>query len=343
MPVPRPIRASICGLKNDLAALLEGKATSSQVKGIVRVCHANAEGALIRRGHLHHLLALHGLSLTDLAFDCICDLFARNDDGRYKALESYFSAYDVAGFSDEDAFFHLQRLSFTKVRNGLFRLYSEMDPQLARILHNIKVAARALGLFVEIDRLGESCLAPSLCETSEHLPPVDIADLTAWLCGEGSGNEFIPELLGKLCMSLRKQTGFSRVVPIVTIGLAIRAFYRQKEIPQLAEPATVIDDGIIDASGAIADACNAVKYKTYRKYVMSGKVSGETFDLYFRVITQMLELRFISNDGAGFQLSESFLTLTPGVTLREYRKKHRNKLEYLARLVQKQVSRTLKE
>ena len=32
---------------------------------------------------------------------------------------------------------------FFKVRNGLFRLYSEMDPQLARILHNIKIANRA--------------------------------------------------------------------------------------------------------------------------------------------------------------------------------------------------------
>lgn len=342
MPVPKPIRTSICGLKDDLVTLLEGKPSPSQVKGIVRVCHANAEGALARRGHLHHLLALHGLSVTDLAFDCICDLFARDDDGRYKALESYFSAYDISGFSDEDAYFHLQRLSFTKVRNGLFRLYSEMDPQLARILHNTKVAAKALGLFTEIDRLGESCLAPSLCETAEHLPPADVTDLTAWLSGEASGNEFIPELLGKLCLSLRTQTTFSRVVPIVTIGLAIRTFYGQKEIHQLAEPATVIDEGIIDGGKAITEACNAVKARTYHKYVERGKVSAELFDLYFRIIAQMLELRFVSNDGAGFQLSESFLMSMPGLTLQEYRKKHRNRLEYLARLVQKRVSRTLK-
>jgi hypothetical protein len=285
---------------------------------------------------------MHGLTLSDLAFDCICDLFARDDGGRYKALESYFSAYDVARFSDDEVYFHLQRLSFTKVRNGLFRLYSEMDPQLARILHNIKVAARSLGIFKEIDRFGDTCLAPALCETFEHLPPVDVADLTAWMSGQCSGNEFIPELLGKLGRSLRKQEQFSRVVPIVTIGLAIRAFYKEKDAPQLPEPATVIDEGAIDAAGAIIEACNAIRTRTYVKYVERGKINRDTFELYFRVITQMLELRFISHDGAGFQLSESFLKMAPGVTMKEYRKNHRNKLEYLARLVQKRVVTSLK-
>lgn len=338
----RRICTSIRGLKNDLAALLEGEASPAQVKSVVRVCHANAEGALARRGHLNHLLRMHGLSLADLAYDCISDLFARDGDGRYKALESYFSAYGAADLSDEEIYFHLQRLSFTKVRNGLFRAYSEMDPQLARILHNIKVAARTLGVFIETDRLGESCLVPSLSEADEHLPPVEASDLTAWLSAEVTGNEFIPELLGKLSLSLRKQTCFSRVVPIVTIGLAIRALYSEKEAPRLTEPATVIDEGIIDVGKAIAEACDAVRTSTYRKYVERGKVSAEMFDRYFQVISQMLELRFVAHDGDGFQISENFLTLVPDVTPQEYRKKHRNKVEYLARLVQKRVSRTLK-
>jgi hypothetical protein len=341
VPSSTTIRASICGLKNNLTALLEGKASPAQVKGIVRICHASAGGALARRGHLGYLLKVHGLTVSDLAFDCISDLFARDDNGRYKALESYFSAYDNASFSDEEAYFHLRRLSFTKVRNGLYRLYSEMDPQLARILHNVKIAARTLGLFTEVDRLGDPCLVPSLCETAEHLPSAEASDLTAWLSGEATGREFIPELLGKLCMSVRKQTSFSRVIPIVTIGLAIRAFYQHKEAPRLAEAVAVIDEGTIDAAGAIVEACSAVRTRTYNKYVERGKVSAEMFDLYFRVITRMLELRFVSHDGAGFELSESFVTMIPGMTLQEYRAKHRNKLEYLARLVQKRVSRTL--
>src|SRR5512142_1711298 len=108
MPLPPSIRASITGLRSDLTALLEGMASASQLKSVIRVCHANAAGALAQRGHLGRLADLHGLNLTDLAFDCISDLFARDESGKYVALESYFSAYDVAGFSDEDAYFHLQ-------------------------------------------------------------------------------------------------------------------------------------------------------------------------------------------------------------------------------------------
>jgi hypothetical protein len=337
------IRASIGGLRNDLEALLEGEATAPQLKRIVRLCHAIAEGALARRGHLGHLIQLHGLNLTDLAFDCISDLFARSDDGRYRALESYFSAYDLAGFSDEETFFHLQRLSFTKVRNGLFRLYSEMDPQLARILHNVKIAVRTLGLFTEVDRLGESCLVPSLSDTCEHLPSADVTDLTIWLGAEASGNEFIPELLGKLSKSLSSQHNFSRVVPLVTIGLAIRAFYREKELPRLVEPVTIIDDAVIDAADVIARACDNVKNKMYAKYVERGKVSPEVFIAYFRIITEMLELRFVMGDSVDYRLSENFLKLMSGISPEEYRKKHRNRLEYLARMVRKKVARTLQE
>ena len=122
-----------------------------------------------------------------------------------------------------------------------------------------------------------------------------------------------------------------------------RAFYEQKEMPQLGEPATVIDESAIDAGRAIADSCTAIRARTHAKYVIRKKVSGEVFDVYFRVIAEMLRMRFIERDGADFQLSESFLRLMPGMTLEEYRKKHRNKLEYLARLAHKRVSKILRE
>ncbi len=339
-PLPH-IRGSIRGISADLQAVLAGTASSVQLKAVVHVCHGNAIGALVRRGHLDRLVRLHGLSLGDLAFDCISDLFARDEHGRYLALRSYFSAYDTQAFSDEEAYFHLQRLTFLKVRNGLFRLYSEMDPQLAKILHNVKVAARALDLFTEVDRLGEACLAPSLCDTSDHLPAVSPDELAASLSEVASGNEFVPELLGKLSLLLRRQNSFSRIIPTVTIGLAIRSFYEKKKILQLPDHTTGIDEASIDARQAVHEACKAVRAKTYHKYVNRKKVDPEIFDLYFDVITLMLRMRFVENDGGDFQLSENFRKLTPGMSLQEYRVKHRNKLEYLARLAHRHAAKLL--
>ena len=338
---PSGVRSPFKGLKELLVAVLAQQGTPAQVNSLVHFCHVNAEGALFRKGHLSHLVRLHGLSLRDLAFDTISDLFARDDEGRFTVLESYFSAYDVAGFSDDETYFFLQRLVLARVRNGLFRLYGEVDPQLARVLRNVKIASRSLGMFNEVDWLGDTCLTPALVETNQHLPSVDTEILTAWLAEETSGNEFIPELLGKLCLLLKRQTTHSRVVSMVSIGIAIRALYDQKRIPRFADSVTHIDAGAMDAAKAIRESCDALRATTLPKYVHTHKVSPEEFNAYFTVIEEMLNMRFLHQDGAGFELSESFLRLVPGVTLQEYRQTHRSRLEYLARLAQERVAEYL--
>ena len=60
-----------------------------------------------------------------------------------------------------------------------------------------------------------------------------------------------------------------------------------------------------------------------------------------QVIERMLVSRFVEHNGMDFELSASFLKLMPQMTREEYRKHHRNKLEYMARLAQKQVSQIL--
>ena len=341
MDGPANIRNVIRGIGNGLTAMIEGSATPAQVETVVRICQGNAEGILARRPHLNLLIRFHGLDLRDLAFDCISDIFARDDQGRYRSLESYFLPYDASSLSDEECYVHLQRLVFTKVRHAVYRLFQQIDPQLARILRNIKVAVRSLALFNEIDRLGDFCLHPPMCDTLEHLGPVDADRLADWLSREATGGEFIPELLGKLSRILRQQETYSRIVPLVTVGIAIREFYEQKELPRLSEPSATIDDIAIDVEDAIEHACASVKAMTMEKYVGKGKVSGEAFEAYFQVIALMLHMRFVEHDGEGFQLSESFLKLNPKIGPVEYREKHRNRLEYLARIAQKKVAKRL--
>jgi hypothetical protein len=302
------------------------------------MCHAMAEGALLRKGHLTLIIHAHGLDVRDIAFDTISDLFARDGEGRFPVLAAYFAAHDLTTITDEGSYILLQRLVLGRVRNGLFRLYGEMDPQLARILRNVKIAAHSLGVFTEIDRTAETCLAPALCESNQHLPAVDVEQLTAWLDERATGNEFIPELLGHCARVLSEQTACSRVVPLITIGLAIRAFYEHKRTPQLADHIAWIDEGALDAEQAIRQCCAALKVHTYPRYVDRGKVGPEIFDVYFRVIEEMLAARFLQNDTGTFPLSECFRKHMPGIPLQEYRKTHRSQLEYLAHLAQERVT-----
>jgi len=342
MQSPEGIRAFVQGLKAKLESLLDGTAAPADVRFVVRVAHTIARVTLSRRVQSEPLVKFHGLDYGDLAYDCIADLFSRDDRGRYVALATYFMAFDFASLTDDDVFFHIQRLVLRNVKQGVYRLYHQMDPQLGKILRNIKLSVHSLGLFQESDRLGDACLAPASVETLEHLPSMKPEDLTFALLNTATGNEFVPELLSKTHRILCAQDERSRIVTLINVALGIRAFYEQKSAPRLREQSEGTDDVSIDALEAIHVACRELKSRADEKYVRRGKVSPLMMETYFGVIEHGLYQRFVDHDGAEFQISETFLKLAPGVSQVEYRKSHRSKLEYLARLTTKRVVQILK-
>ena len=336
------IRAFVLGLKARLEALLNGRASTEDVRLVIRVAHTIARVTLARRIQSEPLVRFHGLDHADLAYDCIADLFARDDRGRYVALATYFMAFDFAALTDEEVFFHIQRLVLRNVKQGVYRLYHQMDPQLGKILRNIKLSVQSLGLFTEFDRLGDTCIAPVSVDTLEHLQPMKPEDLTIALLNAATGNEFVPELLSKTCRILCAQDERSRIMSLINVALGIRAFYEHKSAPRLREESAGTDDVSIDAIEAIHVACRELRARADVKYVRRGKVSPAMMETYFGVIEHGLCQRFVDNDGAEFQISETFLKLAPEVSLVEYRRSHRSKLEYLARLTASRVVEILK-
>ena len=331
------IRAFVQGLKAKLESLLKGTAASSDVRSVVQVAHAIARAALARRIQSEPLVRFHGLDYSDLAYDCIADLFSRDDRGRYVALATYFMAFDFDALTDGDVFFHIQRLVLRNVKQGVYRLYHQMDPQLGKILRNLKLSVQSLGLFAEIERLGETCLAPASVETLEHLPSMKPEELTLALLNAATGNEFVPELLSTAHRILCAQEERSRVMTLINVALGIRAFYEQKSAPRLREEPGGTDDVSIDAIEAIQVACRELRSRAEEKYVRRGKVTPAMMETYFGVIEHGLYRRFVEQDGAEFQISETFLRLAPRISPVEYRKSHRSRLEYLARLTTQRV------
>ncbi len=54
------------------------------------------------------------------------------------------------------------------------RLYAEVDPLLAKILRNTKLAITKTGLLHESDRFGETFLIPRHAHVRFDLPPMDL-------------------------------------------------------------------------------------------------------------------------------------------------------------------------
>jgi hypothetical protein len=331
-------------LREDLTAILLHTPDLCVEKRLVRLCHTLAlvfvKSRIAEATRENRFL---GLSYSDIAFDSIAELFQRDDAGNLVQLEAYFRGIHLACASDQELLSHVRRLVFSKVNQNIFRIYNESDPSLGRILRNIKLAVASLNNFQLISRFDETCIVPSGCETLEHLPIVEREELEKQMRNTARGTETIPQLLAHLSLHLRQQTEHSLVVPMITAALVFRALYQNR----ICEGEQSVDADnqltIADASGIIHTACLGVKKELEPKYVGKGKVSAQEFASYFHVIEEQIVSRTIGTDGDEYSFFSGLKQQIPELTEKEYRKRHKSKIEYLGRLAYEKAIEQLRK
>lgn len=319
-----------CNLRENLRALLSGRYTPLQENGVVRTAHALARAFLSGKRSSGMLMNLHDLNVSDLAYDCIAEIFQRDPAGSFVQLRAYFNSVPIETITDEELLAHFRRLVFSKVNHGIFRLYSEADPVLARILRNTKLAIASLGQFVEVERFGEQCITPGMCQTLEHLPPLEQTRIGESLLQSTRATESVPDLLARLCVFLRKQNERCRIVPVFVVAHAIRTFYESKRDPGMGAHSAEGTMHVDDVLNTLKQVRKEIDGKFRPKYVGT-KLQPETFHTYLQVIEQGLVDRFISGDGSDIALYDRLAHDIPGLTKEMYRKFHKSRLEYLSR------------
>ena len=336
-------RSLSTGLRESILSAINGSATREQLNRLVSVFHSLASAFLASKSTCGMLTHVSGLKTSDLAYDCIAELFQQNRDGNYIQLVSYFSGLQLSAARDEEILAHARRLVFSKVNHGVYRLYSQADPSLAKILRNIKLAVYSLKNFTETDRFGEQCLIPVLCDALEHLPPFQREELEQLFIPVTRGKEVIPELLAKLSLFLREQDRNCRIVPLILVGLLFRSVYNAKQ--SVHSNTVEIEDATVvrDTEDIISKVCRDLKTVTSKKYVEKKNIAGEVFEKYFHVMEEGLTEKYIGSNGQDFSLFDNLRRYLPDLTKEEYKKRHRNKIEYLWKLVQKEAVKRLKE
>lgn len=320
-------------LRVNLDSVLSGNYSQDHLNRLIAVCHALAVTLLRSKFSAGKInIGLAGLSFDDLAYDCIADLFQRNEDGKVIQLNAYFEGLDCAAATEQVLLSHLRRLVFSKVTQGLFRVYQECDPALGKILRNVKLAINLLGNFTEVERFGETCIAPSLCDQRPDLPSFDPYELRTILFGQIKRNDRIPDIIAKLSLVLRQQELNSRIVPLIPFALMLRAYFADAGREESSNPSVEADLLTEDVRSIIAKATNTLKQEMHEKYVGRRKVCEAEFDNYFLVIQDKLTTVFIGRNGEDFSFYEGLRSLSPDVTREVYHKKHKNIIEYLARL-----------
>ena len=334
----------LLNLRKQIQAVLAGTCNGSLLNGFIRLCHELSKQHLsvkLNNGTLNTKLL--GLELSDLAFDCIADLFRRNERDNLVFIQKYFEGLDLASMSDCALLAHLRRLVFSTVNDGLFRAYHTQDPVLGKIIRNLKIAIHSLKNFKELERCGEICIVPVFCESLEHLPPLDRDDIDRTFSSAANGSENVPELLTILSSFLYSQDSRSRIVPIMIVALAIRSLYtRYLETEQettAALPLLLKED----LESIINRTCEKIRRDVSSRYVKKKKYDPALLKAYFDVIREYLHNRMMDGELDEATLYTFLQKHLGHLSHEEYRKAHKSKLEYCFRLTKEEVMSSLQK
>ena len=313
------------------------------VEHLVGESHRFAQAYLYtkrRRGRLH----LTDLSVDDLALDCVAELFERTDDGAFPVLQSYFG--DDTEWAGEGVHVALRRLVFSKVNESLFRRYRESDPNLAKIIRNVKdgvavtdgaVLERRGGVgWVRLVRPGASCPAETL------LPCAPSELLEAYLAASIRGRSQVRDLVRAFVDFLSDRPYYDQGYPLTALARAIRAAFTcvcavdhedQQDGP--AFHAFEVDKAIVVATAQVGADKKA-------QYVGRGKVEADTYAAYVQAVRAHLVGQYLE----GAEVVSNYEALTrqlPGLEEDTYRREHRNVVEYLGKLARGRLVDHLRE
>jgi len=320
-------------LKRTIHNIISDAPEEATVRSFILFCRKIALVQLRRKERGRRILRdLIHLPVEDIAIDCVADLFQRDESGKFLQLCAYFEGIDCEAMGEEETLGHLRRLVFSKVNFGIFRMYNEADPALGKILRNIKLAIQSLQNFIEVDRFGEHCLVPHLCDRLEHLPGFERQELEQRLRAAGEIDVSVPTLLARLSRILREEDEYCRIVPLTMIAYIFRSMYAMPEAPASRDAEVHELLARADITRTIREICADVKREMSPQYLHRKNVSQPLYDSYFEIVERHLQGRLLNQDGDIHSFLDRLRSLIPGITKEEYRLDHKSRLEYLAHL-----------
>lgn len=274
-----------------------------------------------------------GLPLPDLAIDCIADLFKRDEHGVFVTLKQYFEGIGYETMTEEQLLGACRRLVFSKVNQELYRQYKEHDPDLHRIIRNIKDSVPRIPVIRIEARGGENVLV--FGGQPEHLPTISPEILEAYLTEEISSRMTIRGILLTAAEIFASQDLYKRSYPLTGFALIVRAAFANLEVS--ADESAVENKSLTESEFRrfVSESVSRVSGQMKHGYVEKGKVSDGIYTSYFQSIGEILCAEYVLNDGDAVSYYDHLRSQMPDLSPEEYRNNHRTVLEYLAKLTRK--------
>ncbi len=337
----KSIQRHTAHLRLIIQSILTDSHSPAQIKELVMLCHAFALVLLkskLSSGKLN--LNLVNIDVHDLAYDCIAEIFHSADHNELVQLKAYFGSISMDATTDIELVDLVRRLVFSKVNQGIYRIYFEYDPSLGKIIRNMKIAIQSLGNFHEVDRFGETLIATSVIDPQLHLPVLPAEELDQLVREILEGSERIPEIMALLFRQLSQQSEYAKAVPLVQFALSIRRSFVKETAEHYEPEQKSLDES--DIRKLISDSITTVKAKYSEKYVGRMKLTGKEYEAMFNVVERNLTAIAIELDGKDYSLYDNYAMEIEGLSKATYHDRYKAILEYLFSLCKSELGKRIK-
>ncbi len=285
-----------------------------------------------------------GITIDDLAIDCVGPLFERDQDGRFPQLHAYYEPLLWTVLSEAELLACTRRLVFSKVHQQLAHLYKETDPSLEKILRNLRNAIRVTPSLAEERRGGELWVqAVSETDRTRRLPEMPWEYLEGQLIAQLPRTVTVRDVAARVAEVFNDQEIYRRGFPLTMLALLIRtAFSRMGgDIPPEG-PECHGHLRMGEIRTAIGESVRSVSEAKYETYVAKGKVSADVYRAYVATVAAILLGEFVENDGNPGAYIRHLIREMPCVDAQQYQHYHRCHLEYLVKLARKELLERMK-
>lgn len=284
-----------------------------------------------------------GASLDDLALDCIADLFERDEQGEYIHFHNYFDKNQLFELSEPNLHSQLRRLVFSKVNDGVFRNIGIYDLSLSKIIRNLKLAADKHGLLIAREN-GDNILffdVDTSFSSHKLLMPPEFLEIK--LTHRLHLTMETPEILANVTDIFRNQTEYDKRYPVVQLAQIIRrSTINLHDQPKTyyKRPGTLVSKNTLNAllNEAVKECTDCFE----KTYISKGKIDRTMLDRYLDCIKKILHHHYITDSETGDSYYNHFKKQFPDVTKEEYRREHRQYLEYMVKRVRSDLFQKVK-
>ncbi len=325
-------------LRTLIKNLASGSVSHSELSRAIHICRSIVESHLEHhRGSLVQICALNGLSVIDLATDCIGDIFARDDLGNFHHFQKFVESLNqpLDETSGRDLFLAFISFVLRFARTQLARIYSQSDPTGARILRNIKDSLEnSTCLAIGEDYRGY-VVKPKAVDALDHRPSYPLTQIEAELFALRGAASSTPELLDKLASILTEQKEYRRSMSLIDVVQVIKSLFER-----LAPSDASMDFGELDRTAEDLveiknSALGVVNEKIISTYLLKGKMSKSEAQILSQTMSSIISGWFAH--GTSDKSYYGHLTALAAMSEQEYESFWRKKIEYLARIAREAI------